>query len=287
MAAFPESAWSGSMSARHIGFIGSGNMAGSIVLGLLGKGWQASRISMADIDFGKVSRLEREHGVNAVSSEQIGGNCDLIVLAVKPQSMMDACAALRPALGSRRPLVMSVAAGVTLARLAELLGDRLPIARCMPNTPALIGCGASGLFANALAGPGHRQSVEELMRAVGICVWCERESDLDIVTALSGSGPAYFFLFMEAMQNAAQKLGLDTGLARQLTCQTALGAARLVDSSELELETLRARVTSPGGTTEAAVRQFEENGLRQLVETAIAAAAERAGELARASGQAP
>ncbi len=273
------------MSARHIGFIGSGNMAGSIVLGLLDKGWQASRISVADIDPAKVSQLVRKHNVNSASSEQIGQDCDLIVLAVKPQSMADACATLRPTFGSRRPLVMSVAAGVTLARLAEWLGDRLPIVRCMPNTPALIGCGASGLFANALADAGQRQSVEELMRAVGICLWCEREADLDIVTALSGSGPAYFFLFMEAMQDAARKLGLDTGLASQLTCQTALGAARLVDSSELELKTLRAQVTSPGGTTEAAVRQFEDNGLRRLVETAIAAAAERAGELARAGGQ--
>ncbi len=275
------------MSARKIGFIGSGNMAGSIVLGLLDKGWQASRISVTDIDPDKVSRLECEHSVNAANSQQIGQECDLIVLAVKPQSMADACATLRPALGSRSPLIMSVAAGVTLARLAEWLGDRLPMVRCMPNTPALIGCGASGLFANARADAGHRQSVEELMRAVGICVWCERESDLDIVTALSGSGPAYFFLFMEAMQNAAQGLGLDAGLARQLTRQTALGAARLVDSSELELENLRVQVTSPGGTTEAAVRQFEGNGLRQLVETAIAAAAERAGELARAGEQAP
>ena len=125
------------------------------------------------------------------------------------------------------------------------------------------------------------------MCAVGICVWCGQEADLDIVTALSGSGPAYFFLFMEAMQDAAQKLGLDAGLARQLTCQTALGAARLVDSSELELKTLRAQVASPGGTTEAAIRQFEDQGLRRLVETAIAAAARRAGELARAGGERP
>lgn len=148
------------MSARHIGFIGSGNMAGSIVLGLLDKGWQASRIFVTDIDPAKVSRLEREHSVHAASSDQIGRDCDLIVLAVKPQSMADACAALRPALGGRGPLVMSVAAGVTLGRLAELLGDHLPIVRCMPNTPALIGSGASGLFANALVNAGHRKNVE-------------------------------------------------------------------------------------------------------------------------------
>jgi len=272
------------MSARNIGFIGSGNMARSIVLGLLAKGHDPARISTADIDTVKVERLVREHGVNAASNEQIAQNCDLIVLAVKPRSIASACASLQPALAGRAPVFVSVVAGVTLARIEALLGSGLALVRCMPNTPALIGAGAAGLYANRHTSPEQKRGIEELMNSVGICAWCERESDIDSITALSGSGPAYFFLFMEALQNAAQRLGLEQSLAERLTSQTALGAAELARASEHGLAELRAQVTSPGGTTEAALARFEQGGFRDLVDGAVAAAAERARELARENG---
>lgn len=272
------------MTARKIGFIGSGNMARSLVLGLLANGRNPAHIHAADIDGEKVERLAREHGVNASDHERIGRDCDLIVLAVKPQAMAGACASLRPVLVGRAPVVMSLAAGVTLGRIEEWLGSGLALVRCMPNTPLLVGVGAAGLFANDNASAEQKRAIEDLMNSVGVCAWCERESDLDTITALSGSGPAYFFLFMEAMQNAACGLGLERGLAERLTGQTALGAAELARASDLELAELRAQVTSPGGTTEAAIARFEQGGLRQLVDEAIACAAERARELARENG---
>lgn len=272
------------MTAQTIGFIGSGNMARSLVLGLLDKGRDPACISAADIDQAKVDLLVREQGINASSNERIGASCDLIVLAVKPQSMKDACASLRPALAGRAPVIMSLAAGITLARIQQLLGSGLSLVRCMPNTPALIGVGAAGLYANGNTGAEQKQSIEDLMNSVGLCAWLERETDLDIVTALSGSGPAYFFLFMEAMRNAAHGLGLERGLAERLTYQTALGAAHLALASDSELAELRTQVTSPGGTTEAAIACFEQGGLRELVDGAIGAAAERGRELARGNG---
>ncbi len=269
------------MTARNIGFIGSGNMARSLVLGLLANGRDPAHIHVADIDAGKVAGLAGEHGVNAADHRQIGRDCDLIVLAVKPQSMAEACATLRPALEGRTTAIMSLAAGVTLTRLEQLLGAGFALVRCMPNTPALVGAGAAGLFANERASKRQKQDVEQLMRSVGICAWCERESDLDTITALSGSGPAYFFLLMEAMQNAARNLGLEQELAAKLTSQTAYGAAQLARASELGVAGLRAQVTSPGGTTAAAVARFEQGGFPKLVEEAIVAATERARELAR------
>ncbi len=259
-------------------------MARSLVLGLLAKGWDPARVHVADIDAVKVETLAREHGVNAADHDRIGKVCDLIVLAVKPQSMAEACASLRSVLAGRAPVVVSLAAGVTLTRIEEWLGSGLALVRCMPNTPALVGAGAAGLFANDRASAEQKRDIEDLMNSVGVCVWCEREADLDTVTALSGSGPAYFFLFMEAMRNAACGLGLDRELAERLTGQTALGAAELARASGQGLAELRAQVTSPGGTTEAAIARFEQGGLRQLVDEAIAGAAERARELARENG---
>ncbi len=276
-----EAAGRDAVATRNIGFIGGGNMGRSLVLGLLARGRDPAHIQIADIDAGKADELAREHGVNAAGHAQIGQDCDLIVLAVKPQSMAAACASLKPALAGRSPAVMSLAAGVTLASMAKLLGSGLALVRCMPNTPALIGAGAAGLFANNRASAEQKREIEDLMNSVGICVWCERESDLDIITALSGSGPAYFFLFMEAMQNAARDLGLERSLAARLTGQTALGAAKLARASEHGLAELRAQVTSPGGTTAAAIERFEQGGLRQLVDEAVVAAAQRARALSR------
>ncbi len=274
------------MATGKIGFVGGGNMARSLVLGLLATGRDAAGISVADVDGAKLAELTRETGIQAAGTAEIGRDCDVIVLAVKPQSMAAACGELRSALASRSsdeaPIVVSLAAGVALAGVEQLLGGELPLVRCMPNTPALVGAGAAGLFANRLASAEQKCAIEELMNSVGISAWCESEADLDAVTALSGSGPAYFFLFMEALRNAACGLGLDRGLAGEFVSQTALGAAQLARASDDDLARLRARVTSPGGTTEAAIECFERGGLRELVEQSVACAAARARELAEA-----
>ena len=202
-----------------------------------------------------------------------------LILAVKPQVMPEAVAELRPAL-SHRPLIVSIAAGVTTARLARWLGEDQAIVRAMPNTPALMGSGATGLFANARVDARGRERAEHLMRSVGVVVWLEDEAELDAVTALSGSGPAYAFALMEAMEAAGIELGLQPETARLLTLQTVFGAARLALESEDGPARLREQVTSPGGTTQAALEVFARAGFQRTVGQAIKAAAARARELA-------
>jgi len=203
------------------------------------------------------------------------------VLAVKPQVMRAVCAELAPALAGRRPLVLSIAAGVRTGQIERWLGAHLPIVRAMPNTPALIGEGMAGLYANALAAATERERAEEIVSATGATVWVEQEDELDVVTAVSASGPAYCFLLMEAMEQAALDHGLPAGIARELSVQTALGAARMARESGEEPARLRERVTSPGGTTAAALDVFERGGFRALVASAVGAAAARAHEMSR------
>ena len=267
------------MQANSIGFIGAGNMAGSLVRGLIAKGTPVSAIHVADIDSGKLAELTTECGIQASSNEQIANNCEVIVLAVKPQVMETVCRNLHA--GSQNPLFVSVAAGITLTQLGNWLADTAAIVRCMPNTPALVGQGASGLFANDKVDSQQRTTAQQLLDAVGISAWVDNEADLDLVTAVSGSGPAYFFLFMEAMQNTAQEMGMSAELARKLVLQTASGASALAQNSDVDVAELRRRVTSPGGTTERAINTFEAGRLRQLVETALHAARDRSIELAQ------
>jgi pyrroline-5-carboxylate reductase len=204
----------------------------------------------------------------------------VVVLAVKPQQMRAACLDIAPAVGRSRALVISIAAGIETASIAGWLGEDTAIVRCMPNTPALLQCSATVLYATPQAGEAERRTAHAILESVGFAAWVEREEQLHAVTALSGSGPAYFFLVMEAMEQAAASLGLDPELGRRLTAQTALGAARMVLESDTDVAELRRRVTSPGGTTERALRVFEKRGLRALFEDAIGAAAERSRELA-------
>ncbi len=269
------------MQANSIGFIGAGNMAGSLVRGLIAKGTPATAIHVADIDTDKLNDLASECGIQPASNEQIAAQCEVIVLAVKPQVMESVCRGLT--LGSQNPLVVSVAAGITLAQLRKWLAGSSAIVRCMPNTPALVGLGASGLFANDQVSAAQRDVAQQLLAAVGMSAWVDSEADLDLVTAVSGSGPAYFFLFMEAMQHTAQEMGLSAELARELVLQTAAGASELAKQSDVDLPELRRRVTSPGGTTERAINTFEAGRLRQLVETALHAARDRSIELAQES----
>ncbi|EJM71756.1 pyrroline-5-carboxylate reductase [Pseudomonas sp. GM55] len=272
------------MSKTRIAFIGAGNMAASLIGGLRAKGLEAAQIRASDPGEETRARVSAEHGIEtfADNAQAIVG-ADVVVLAVKPQAMKAVCEALRPSLKPDQ-LVVSIAAGITCASMNNWLGAQ-PIVRCMPNTPALLRQGVSGLFATAEVTAEQRQQAQELLSAVGIALWLDEERQLDAVTAVSGSGPAYFFLLIEAMTAAGVKLGLPADIAAQLTLQTALGAAHMAVSSDVDAAELRRRVTSPAGTTEAAIKSFQAGGFEALVETALGAAAHRSAEMAEQLGR--
>jgi pyrroline-5-carboxylate reductase len=228
----------------------------------------------------------RELGPVAVfdSNTAAVAGADIIVLAVKPQVMAEATDSIAAVVNTSGALVVSIAAGVTIASMQSRLGPQAAIVRCMPNTPALLGCGASGLFANSQTTREQRDFADHVLSAAGITCWVNTEQELDAITALSGSGPAYFFLFMEAMVDAGVQLGLDPETARRLTLQTGLGAARMALEGDVDLPELRRRVTSPGGTTERAIASFEQDGLREIVAGAMRAASDRAIEMAKEMG---
>lgn len=269
------------MAQQVIGFVGAGNMAASLVGGMIAKGIRPARIWMSDVSEQRLTDLARQHRVHVTArNEEIAERCDVLVLAVKPQLMAEVCAGLKAQFGDRTPLIVSIAAGVTVDNLRSWLGD-VPVIRTMPNTPALVQAGATGLYAGAGVTEEHRQLASQIMASVGLTFWFEQESELDAVTAVSGSGPAYFFLLMEAMIEAGEQLGLSSHTARQLVLQTAWGAAQLAITSEQAPAALREQVTSPGGTTAAALDVFEKAGLRKLVDDALTAARDRARELAK------
>ena len=272
------------MSKTRIAFIGAGNMAASLIGGLRAKGLEAAQIRASDPGAETRSKVAAEHGIAvfADNAEAIK-DAEVVVLAVKPQAMKAVCEAIRPNLKPNQ-LVVSIAAGITCASMNNWLGAQ-PIVRCMPNTPALLRQGVSGLFATAEVSAEQRQQAEELLSAVGIALWLDEEQQLDAVTAVSGSGPAYFFLLIEAMTAAGVKLGLPADIAAQLTMQTALGAAHMAVASDVDAAELRRRVTSPAGTTEAAIKSFQAGGFEALVEKALGAAAHRSAEMAEQLGQ--
>jgi pyrroline-5-carboxylate reductase len=272
------------MSKTRIAFIGAGNMAASLIGGLRAKGLDAAQIRASDPGEETRARVKAEHGIEvfADNAEAIQ-DADVVVLAVKPQAMKAVCEAIRPSLKPNQ-LVVSIAAGITCASMNNWLGAQ-PIVRCMPNTPALLRQGVSGLFATAEVNADQRQQAQELLSAVGIALWLTEEQQLDAVTAVSGSGPAYFFLLIEAMTAAGVKLGLPADIAAQLTLQTALGAAHMAVASDVDAAELRRRVTSPAGTTEAAIKSFQADGFEALVEKALGAAAHRSAEMAEQLGR--
>jgi pyrroline-5-carboxylate reductase len=261
-------------------FIGGGNMAASLIGGLRRAGHDVSRLRVVEPDAARRAALAERHDLHAAAAVAADIlDADVCVLAVKPQVIADVARGLKPLLPHPRPVVLSVAAGVPTAALAAWLGDDVPLVRCMPNTPALIGAGASALYAGPEVGARQRAGAQAILETAGTTVWVEDEAALDAVTATSGSGPAYFFKFMEAMQAGAEGLGLPPDTARALVLQTALGAARMALESGDDPATLSAKVTSPGGTTERALAIFAEGGLDALVDTAMRAAAERSREL--------
>ncbi|WP_394559814.1 pyrroline-5-carboxylate reductase [Aquipseudomonas alcaligenes] len=272
------------MSHPRIAFIGAGNMAASLIGGLLAQGIPASHIRASEPNAEQRARVAAEHGIELVEhNAEAVANAEVIVLAVKPQVMKAVCQDLASSL---RPgqLIVSIAAGIPCASLSGWLGD-LAIVRCMPNTPALLRQGVSGLYANAQVSAAQRQQAEQLLGAVGLALWLDEEQLIDAVTAVSGSGPAYFFLLIEAMTAAGEKLGLPRDTAAQLTLHTALGAARMATESDVDAAELRRRVTSPNGTTEAAIKSFQAGGFEALVQQALDAAAKRSAELAEQLGK--
>jgi pyrroline-5-carboxylate reductase len=270
----------------RIALIGGGNMARGLIGGLLGHGANPALVTVSDPIASGREALERDYGVRTTDD-----NAEVVVLAVKPQQMGPVARALAPALAARSPVVISVAAGIRASDLQRWIGAGIPVVRAMPNRPALIGAGASGLFAEASVGAAQRALAEQVMSATGLCVWVDRESDIDLVTALSGSGPAYFFRLAELMAEAAIAQGLEPATARRLAAQTLAGAGQLVAADAAsdqgaDLARMRAEVTSKGGTTEAALAEFDARGLGATVAAAQAAAARRSQELAEQFGSA-
>ena len=265
---------------RRLAFIGGGNMAAALIGGLIKRGLPSSHLVVADPSEAQLQRLVHQFGVKtAPDNASAAADAEVIVLAVKPQQMRAVAQGLAAHLVSN-PLVLSVAAGIPHAALARWFGPCIPVVRTMPNRPALNGFGATGLYAPPSVGAANRALAETIMAAVSATVWVEHESQMDTVTALSGSGPAYFFLFMEALEAAAHERGLPHEVAHQLTLETAFGAAQMARHSTESLATLRDQVTSKGGTTAAALAVLNAAGLGAIVARAVAAADRRSAELA-------
>ena len=268
-----------------IGFIGAGNMASSLICGLVATGFPAQRLWAADPDTQQLARLANDQGVHTSSdNNQLVSVVDVVVLAVKPQVVPDVVKPLHEGMLKGNKLVISIAAGISTTALNAWLPE-VPVIRCMPNTPALVGQGMTGLFATSAVSDQQKQAAEMIMQAVGQTVWLDDERLIDSVTAVSGSGPAYFFLLMEAMEAAAIDLGLTAETARLLVQQTALGAASMVAETSESPAQLRRKVTSPGGTTETALTIFEQHDFKPVVAEALQGAYDRSIELSKIIGQ--
>jgi pyrroline-5-carboxylate reductase len=270
--------------ADTLAFIGGGNMARSLIGGLIQTGFSPKNIQVSEPIAELAQNLTNDFSVATHDNNtQAAANASIWVFAVKPQIMKSVCLQLAAIAQANRPLIISIAAGITSAQLNQWLGGNMAIVRIMPNTPALLGAGASGLFANASVSDTQKMQADSLMQATGITVWIDDENLMDAVTAVSGSGPAYVFLLAEAMQAAAVAQGLSADAARALTNQTLLGASRMLTESSEAASLLRQRVTSPGGTTQAAIESFEAEGFRTMVNHAIDAATLRGRALSAAN----
>ncbi len=259
-------------------------MATSLIGGLLSS-TKPDQILVAEPDANKCDELQQQFGIQTTADNAKTPGYDIVVLAVKPQLLQNVCRQLAGSIGENRPLFISIAAGVRSTDINRWLGGDNAIVRCMPNTPALVQTGATALLANENVSASQKSLAENVLQSVGITLWLKNENEIDAVTALSGSGPAYFFLLMEAMQKTGEELGLDKLTAQKLTLQTALGAARMASESELDTASLRAKVTSKGGTTEQAIISFETAGFHQMVKQALTAACKQSKVLADELGK--
>lgn len=273
------------MKNATIGFIGGGNMARSLIGGLCQSGLPPASLHVSEPDETRRQALHDDYGISVHADNQmVVDACEVVVLAVKPQALRQVISELQPG-PSDGKLYLTIAAGIRTDAIAQWLGGERAIVRAMPNTPALVRSGATGLFANRHVNHEQKDLAESILRAVGLTVWVEEEAQMDAVTAVSGSGPAYFFLIMEAMEKAGVKLGLPEETARLLTLQTAFGAAKLALEIEEDPGQLRRNVTSPGGTTEQAIFTLQDRQLEAIFEQALQAARDRARELADELGQ--
>ena len=267
-----------------LAFIGGGNMARSLIGGLVASGTAPEHIVVADPVASQVQSLQRDYAVRGATDNQAAvQGASAVILAVKPQQLRTVVQGLQPALGART-LLISIAAGIRAADIARWAGSS-PVVRCMPNRPALEGCGITALFAMPNATGDDRNTAETIMRAVGATLWVERESDMDAVTAISGSGPAYFFLLMEMLEQAGVELGLSPTVSRQLAIETAYGSGRMARSATDSPLQLRQQVTSKGGTTQAALEHLEAKHIRAIFVPAVKAAAQRSAQLAEEFGK--
>jgi pyrroline-5-carboxylate reductase len=264
-----------------IAFIGGGNMAAALIAGLANKLTDGANIHVADPNAEALARLHKQYGVTtSAAADAALSAADVIVLAVKPQSMREVAAQVLPFIDkAKQPLIVSIAAGIRSADLSRWLGGYGAIVRCMPNTPALIGMGITGMVAMAGVSAEQTKAADDILRAVGPTVWLDDESKIDAVTAVSGSGPAYVFYFIEAMQQAAEEMGLSAEQGKQLTLATFTGAAQLAQQSSEPVALLRERVTSKGGTTYAALTSMQGSDVKAAIVTAMKAAAARGKEL--------
>jgi len=273
------------MNHQTICFVGGGNMARSLIGGLIDDGMKPQTITVGEPDASRRTELMHHLGVTALADNGHAINeSDIVIFAVKPQVMKTAVLPLVEQLSKKKPLLISIAAGIPISSLESWMGGDLAMIRAMPNTPALINRGITALFSNSRVLPEQRDQAESILRAVGKVVWVEAETLMDTVTAVSGSGPAYFFYFMEALEQAAIEEGLDKNTARLLTLETALGAARLAIETKESPSKLRDQVTSPGGTTEAAIQVLEQAGISQILKRAVTTARKRSVDLAAGSG---
>ena len=267
-----------------ITFLGGGNMANALIGGLMKTGFAASDIAVIKLGAQGRAKLRLAYGIRCYEAPSAPAlDCDALLLSVKPQQMRDACSPLMPYL--KQQLIISIAAGLRLADVSRWLGGYGKVVRAMPNTPALIGCGVTGLCAMAAVSMAERLGAERILQAVGSTLWIADEEKMDAVTAISGSGPAYVFLFIEALQQAASELGITPGQARQLSIDTVLGAAKLAAQSGEAASVLRERVTSKGGTTEAALRTMQERCVKEGFIAGVLAANTRGRELGELLGQ--
>ena len=271
------------MSNNHISFIGAGNMASSIIGGLVTNGYPADQITAANPSEGKLLDLQQHYGIhittdNITATEQ----ADILVLAVKPQLLNQVCAPLQNTVQQYKPLILSILAGKTLATLAEQLATKsLAIVRCMPNTPTMLGCGVTAAIANPHTTAAQKETITQLLQTIGIVIWLEQESQINPVGAISGCGPAYFFYIMEGLVKAGIAQGLDEAMVKTLVEQTALGATKMALASSESLATLRHQVTSPKGSTEQGIKVLQDNDLDKILADVVAAASKRAAELAK------
>ena len=263
-----------------ITFIGGGNMARSLIGGLLAQGFEPSRLQVSEPHAATRDALAQALGIAALDDNRRAAAAGQVwLLAVKPQVVKAVCLELRELAQQQRPLVLSIAAGIPTPRLDAWLGGGLAVVRCMPNTPALIGAGITGLFADASVDAAGRAAAEEVLAAVGSTVWVQDEAQIDGVTAISGSGPAYVFHFIECLQASGEALGFEADTARKLAIDTVLGAARLAAGSAESPAVLRERVTSKGGTTAAALASMAADGFPDVIRRAVVAAEARGREL--------